>query len=108
MKVSELCGPKLDYWVACAEGLNHGHAAIEALKYTPSVAWAQGGPIVDRERISVVEVENRWWAGYKPATESMFGFGFDGPNQFGETYLVAAMRAFVASKYGEEIPKDSE
>jgi hypothetical protein len=62
MKVSELKGPQLDYFVARAEGKKaylsdsgllivtdeEGEVRID---FEPSTDWAQGGPIIERERI---------------------------------------------------------
>lgn len=51
MKVSELAGSQLDFWVAKAEGVE---ASVDTqLKFTPSTDWAQGGPIIDREGIQI-------------------------------------------------------
>lgn len=69
--------------------------------WTPCTDWAIGGPIIDRERISFS------LAGWTP--------GRSGPdwraklpgklawNAVGHTHLVAAMRAFVLAKMGEEV-----
>lgn len=108
MRVAELSGVQLDYWVARAEGLS---ARIEdwgigpicatggPLVFNPSEDWALGGPIIDKQ---LPELMPCWPAGgwyarsrHRPC---------DGDQYFGETALIAAMRAFVASKYGEEVP----
>jgi hypothetical protein len=63
-----------------------------------STDWAQGGPIIDREIISIVEGPNGTWeAGKRP------GRFYGGP-----TALISAMRCFVASKLGDtvDIPDD--
>lgn len=57
--------------------------------------WALGGPIIERERIGLlppVEGVTLLWAtsGFKRYAQ-------------GETALIAAMRAYVASKFGDEV-----
>ena len=65
MKVSELSGALLDYWVARAEGkvlssewdtsrtdgvlIGTGEGDLE--RFAPSTDWAHGGPIIEREQI---------------------------------------------------------
>ncbi len=117
MKTSELIGPALDWAVAKAEGavlvLNgrewwysrngvNGYGGIWERRdeYTPSVDWAQGGPIIDCEKIGVYpsqSVSGVWAArpDYKTAPSA--------PHTFGPTPLVAAMRCYVASKLGDEV-----
>lgn len=70
--------------------------------WNPSADWAQGGPVIERERISTIsdarEIKESWiaenYAGSKKA--------------FGPTPLIAAMRCFVASKLGDgiDVPKE--
>lgn len=100
MKTSELTGALLDYWVATAEGFI-GHINKDGFfrespegrqgeywPYCPSSDWEDGGPIIEREQITI-----DWNDGC-----------FAGGTQWGETALIAAMRAYVASKYGGEVP----
>lgn len=127
MKTSELTGALLDYWVARAEGLEVT-ALPKDQRYSPparhmvrlksgdpercefawhgvgyrfipnySDDWAQGGPIIERERIGTRwlgnDGDNRWVA-----------YGSDGQaDAFGPTPLVAVMRAYVASRFGDEV-----
>lgn len=60
--------------------------------FCPSIWWQQGGPIIERERI-----ETYFNAG---ANEWRAGIQFW---KHGDTLLEAAMRAFVASKFGDEV-----
>ena len=63
--------------------------------YTPSTNWQTGGPIIERERISIGKADDPdWWAfkGWKAVD------GMPGP-----TPLIAAMRCFVASRLGDTI-----
>lgn len=120
MKVLELEGAQLDYWVALAEGLEAMIAVSAEPKaisicltpqpygrerYRPSTDWAKGGPIIEREGISLLQVGQgdsaaKWSANFETWYEDR-----DDP-WTGPTPLIAAMRAFVASKYGEEVPDE--
>lgn len=133
IKVSELEGAQLDYWVARAEGENiapahpgpdpetgrywlqmgKGYSVKECPRYSSD--WAAGGPIIDRERIgtaddSPIGKNGTKWIAAIDLTASADGYGgasLDGlyhRPQRGPTLLVAAMRAYVASKFGEEVP----
>lgn len=74
--------------------------------FEPSGCWALGGPIIERERIDISSPDEwtddlRWYAGiYESKTLSGTRMMFE---QRGETPLIAAMRAFVASKLGDEV-----
>ena len=57
MKVSELSGADLDYWVAVAEGetIHEVHNGVVYIKtkhgwagYMPSTDWLRAGPIIER------------------------------------------------------------
>jgi hypothetical protein len=90
MKVTELKGAQLDYWVARAEGLKKDQPNWVAY----STMWSVGGPIMERAKISVCPGTEGWIA--ENWDESRYGSG--------PTILIAAMRCFVASKFGEEVP----
>ena len=67
--------------------------------YAPSVDWAQGGPIIEREKIYCKPKQNGEWRSY-----TYDGKGNGVSNSIsGETPLIAAMRCYVASKLGETI-----
>lgn len=122
MKTSELNGTLLDHWVARAEGWTFGPqhktlgcdvwrdsdglivGTIPAQAYEPSTNWAQGGPIIDREGIyfepSNFEREGKLFAYVGPSPDIPHG-------EYGETRLIAAMRAYVASKFGDEVPDEA-
>lgn len=68
--------------------------------YDPSTAWALGGPLIERERIGLDPESERWAAGYNYNPESR---AYEGAWALGPTALIAAMRAFVCSKLGEEV-----
>lgn len=116
MKTAELTGAKLDYWVAQLERAGGVEVYIRDDKglpqcmmrsgvekwFCPSIDWEQGGPIIERALISVLygpvdspSEPGYWTAFIRPSDDN----GYDGP-----TPLIAAMRAYVASKFGEEVP----
>ena len=100
MKTNELTGAALDWAVAKCEKPEWlgNQAEVYVLKagFHPSTDWAQGGPIIERERISV------WARGDEWAAES-FTPNEQGHEETGETPLIAAMRCYVASKLGDEV-----
>lgn len=64
--------------------------------FRPSTDWAQGGPILERERICV-EWRGSEWRAYRALPRRTTGIGF-----YSSTPLIAAMRCFVASRLGDE------
>ena len=117
MRVSELQGAELDYWVARAEDflepeitdIGDGITKICAFHniegdefyFSPSEAWEDGGPIIEREKI-----------GLDPFGPNLGGYeayirNADNSDDViccvGKTPLEAAMRCYVASKFGEAV-----
>lgn len=122
MKTSELTGAALDWAVAkCettaspagmsgAEALLYRSKATNAMLYKPhaipySTDWSQGGPIIDREKISIMEECNGTWMGSIGGCTDL-----DMPlwQEHGPTPLIAAMRCYVASKLGDDVDVPSE
>ena len=106
MKTSKLTGAALDWAVCKCEG-------EQPSRYTKySTDWAHGGPIIEREQITLRFSENtwvaEWWADNSGMTKNP-AQRFR-PNRFevGPTPLVAAMRCFVASRLGAEVHVTSE
>lgn len=109
IKTSELIGTALDYMVAKCEERG-GQAYLRDGKwYDPlteeylcySTDWAQGGPIIEREKIDLAAMPEGEW----DATS----YGGEGPvDIYGPTPLIAAMRVYVASKLGRrvEVPEE--
>jgi hypothetical protein len=63
--------------------------------FQPSTEWADAGPIIERERIHLVAWPTaEWGASVDPRI---------GMTTNGKTPLIAAMRAYVASKFGREV-----
>jgi hypothetical protein len=103
MKTSELTGAALDWAVAKCEGLINGDALdvgfIREGGYTPSTNWAQGGAIVEREKISLIWMEfidEQYWIA------NITGDKYEYEERSAKV-LVAAMRCYVASKLGDEV-----
>lgn len=62
-------------------------------EYSPTTYWSQGGPIIYREKVTTSDDgQDGWAAGYRGTL-----------TYFGPTPLVAAMRAYVTSKLGDEV-----
>ena len=101
IKVSEATTDQLDWMVAKCEGMTDYEWPLvwqnfrSECRYTTD--WAQGGPIIERERISVIsdyhEIKEGWLA------ENYEGTG----KSFGSTTLIAAMRCYVTSRLGAEV-----
>jgi hypothetical protein len=116
VNTSELQGVALDWAVAkCdgGEGLFYDTVATYWIKidgedralskgwaqsFTPSTNWAQGGPIIERENMTV---------GPNPFGQGCVANKGD-VDEYGPTPLIAAMRCYVASKLGDtlEIPAE--
>ena len=112
LKTSTMTDHALDWAVATAEGYrfevitHEGKPRVVNLDLGWFVeageSWAQGGPIIEREKIAVAyqtkddgwEVPN--WAAWMSLVE-------DRQMVMGETALIAAMRCYVASKIGDEV-----
>ena len=70
---------------------------------SPSTNWAQGGPIIERGKITVDYRETfGWWVAYTNGSTD-YEYGCTGP-----TPLIAAMRCYVASKLGDKIELPTE
>ena len=101
MKTSELTGTALNWAVAICEGYkpkdfcphDKHFRDEENVWFSPADDWEQGGPILEREKIELVPNGNGWDA--MQADQHI-------PNE-GPTPLVAAMRCYVASKFGDEV-----
>lgn len=104
MKTYELTGVSLDWAVAKCEGKAFAEEGEKfKLAYSPSTVWAQGGPIIERERLELATLDDEFdkdkWASY---TE-------DGRTaMYGTEPLLAAMRCYVASKLGYTVEVPAE
>lgn len=128
MKVSELTGAQLDYWMARAEGIPAENLTIrrvqrstdchvvrsvpvsvlgypglhqvaaEVMRY--STDWAQGGPLITRHRVSVgQEYDGECWA-------SILGHANvpeSDIGSMGSTELEAICRVVVRAAFGDDV-----
>ena len=113
MKTSELIGKPLNWAVAKCVNPTYGmvrthqdnkdswHVTLhgETGNYAPSTNWAQGGPILERERIQFRSEQNIQYRAF---------IGLYGADATGPTHLIAAMRCYVASKLGDEVDVPEE
>lgn len=106
----------LDWAVAIAEGLepaltppNYGNGVslvyivnTEPL-YRPSTDWSQGGPLRDKYRVAVYEVDGGKVAATLRGESPTFWIdeGSSDADATGPTALIAICRAIVASKLGD-------
>jgi hypothetical protein len=111
-RVAELEGALLDAAVAKADGaclVDSDHwrwpagTRLRLHGWAPSADWGQGGPIIERERITCLAVTNLHWTAHVRACITCGEVGEDDGYGEGMTSLVAAMRAYVASRYGDEV-----
>jgi hypothetical protein len=95
--VAKCEGENLDYWMERFTGTADRRALLTAY----SSSWQRGGPIIEREKISVLWSSKtiEWGAAY-PHYAPLF---YEGP-----TPLIAAMRCYVASKLGDEVDVPEE
>lgn len=125
MKTSDLIGELLDRWVLKAEGYRHyygpwwikdGHPNINIERWAPSSDPAQGWPIIEREDIDIVKTEfGPYVAGFKVRVGGSIVNDGNGHYdemrdiemehmQFGDSRLIAAMRARVTKAFGPVVP----
>lgn len=123
MRTSELTGAALDWAVAKCEAQKSETSYVRTVagklfinsplnpigplrNFCPSTDWAQGGPIIEREKIGFNWVVSNYlhvtgcWSAHIPQT--------NGKILYGPTPLIAAMRCYVASKLGDEVDVPKE
>ena len=117
MKTNELKGAALDWAVAKADEerdvlfcqRQYGRLIVRVpctdggrvaeWPYAPSTEWAQGGPIIEREGVTLTQYDDYPnWSATLYATDYNEHKAATGP-----TPLIAAMRCYVASKLGDDI-----
>ena len=111
IKTSELEGAALNWAVAMAAGYDDvrvdldGHVIVvheendmcglmESELYSPSTDWSQGGPLIEWYH---VDVESCPWSAY-----------YGRKTMHGDSPLIAACRAIVAAKLGDEVDVPEE
>ena len=125
MKTSELTGATLSYAVTMIEmphlvwgktiGIHHASNQIvvpelpEPDCYSPFSGWKMCGPIIEREKIQTSfghGLNAKLWFAERYRN---YAAGRDtASQQYGPIPLIAAMRAYVASKLGDEVDVPSE
>jgi len=127
MKTSELIRAELDYWVAKTEcldvcnchGLTPGEIGFMNERETRrctrckkdwpdkySTNWQQGGPLIEKYEISLfIDRHHKLWHAGLSETQAHKSRMLKDIYE-GETPLIAAMRCFVASKFGDEVSDD--
>lgn len=127
IKTSELIGPALDWVVAKCEGREPGHylGVVRATAHPDfpdsapmfgpdlqySTDWAQGGRLIDREKLCVGyqhQLDPAYVPLLDPATICWARTTAGGYLKYGPTLLIAAMRCFVASRLGDEVDVPDE
>ena len=122
LRTGELTGAALDWAVAKCEydnrRYNYGSPCFSpttkrvyetkglqeiGVNFAPSEEWKQGGPIIERERISLDCMGRAWTADNADSVGVYIEHTESGP-----TPLIAAMRCYVASKLGDtvEVPEE--
>ena len=94
IETSTLTGNALNWAVNDADGLTGLFAPVDYCG-----KWEFGGPIIEREKIEVFIRDEEWFA-YSSRSK---------PEDFqGDTPLIAAMRCYVASQFGDtvDIPEE--
>ena len=97
--VASLEGAALDWAVTLAEYPNTEHDVWRNFRSEChySTDWAQGGPIIEREKMTLEWTGEDWMAYIRHDEE-----------YFGPTPLIAAMRCYVASVLGDEVEVPNE
>ena len=106
MRTFELTGVALDWAVAKCEGVpvesvGFNLRFMDAWKY--STDWAQGGPIIERERLELASTYHTF------GDDEWISWSEDGNHvMYGTTLLIAAMRGYVVSKLGYNVDVPAE
>lgn len=125
IKTGELSGEQLNWAVAVAVGLKpfvqgahygapdrvfveaENAGSLSGIRYKPSTDWSQGGPLIERFGIRLGKVGRHWYGGRLiPQSGLSDNYeDFDGETDVeGEGGpLIAACRAIVAAKLGDEV-----
>ena len=113
IKVSEATEIQLNWLAGIASGFEMSAYGVDPslsarvpglgvhAPWKPTYYWKQGGPIIERERISVLDAGTCWGARIID-----WGKNADGSrcrDWYGPTPLIAALRCYVASKLGKEV-----
>lgn len=101
IRTHDLTGPALDWAVAKCEGVNFELPESfqdyhDCGRFNYSKSWEQGGPIIEGERINLLNWTCDWDASMTSGPRASRRVN-------GDTPLIAAMRCYVASNLGDEV-----
>lgn len=105
IKVERLTGTALDWAVAkaiCPQSMGEAWMQGWLSGGSPSISWKIGGPLIERYRVGLSYIGDEWLA---TAEETNHGAG---ACECGDTQLVAAMRAIICERLGDEIEIPSD
>ena len=114
IRTQDLIGPALNWAGAKANdtmvriassGTVYAFKSGNPVMWNPSDSWAQGGPIIERERIELKIPEAKEFGQWMALIADASG---DYIHRSGPTPLIAAMRCFIQSRLGDkvEIPEE--
>lgn len=111
IKTSDLTGTALDWAVGYIMGEKlHilDRQIVWPEDYSPSTDWAQGGPLIEREKLTLTYDDDWKYDPTDPEDNgerwmATNGDVYDSPCQYGATPLIAAMRCYVSFKLGDEV-----
>ena len=89
------------YWHTDADKAPFGPRMLRE-KFSPSTKWNQGGPIIEREGITVGPHQGTL-AKFVAWRNAGVGAHRNEFSNYGPSPLITAMRCFVASKLGDEV-----
>lgn len=108
MKTADLAGDALDAVVARLEGRASGAKGTDAdVHFSPSTDWATAGQIIEKLKIHIAPMPGKGWVWCAiVVAENERSAADRGTWMEGRTPLVAAMRAYVVSRLGDEVSLD--
>lgn len=102
VNVNDLSPPALDWAVTKIEAERKRFLIYPQCISPYSSDWSNGGMIIEREKIQVSPHNTKWNAIRIHTEQKMI------VSMYGPTPLIAAMRCYVASKFGDEIDVPEE
>lgn len=120
VKTADLIGPALDWAVAKSEAKENVKieqcrgadtpafcvVLTSGVHWTPSTDWSQGGPLIEKYRLEIVFDGSRN-EGWRCVKDWCYGEVND-TYPLGETHLIAACRAVVASVFPNTVQVPAE
>jgi hypothetical protein len=95
-EIDSLMGGAVWYWLKCS--LTGAPEVVEVFR--PSTDWAQGGPIIEREKTALIYFHD---GGHEKGGEWLAEAALEEIEIYGPTALIAAMRCYVQSRQGDAI-----